>query len=154
MQEAEFKKALATMWKKWEQVHNPRLSKYAYQVVTLYCKISPLVLVDENRPSKPRKTYSARKYDKQLLYATSFQRQNMTLESRIMLEKEKIERLELTIARMKNKTGSNAHTQPKLFKSTSESEQKERNEVRRRKREERYMDKRMGSNISSRCFCG
>lgn len=148
-------KKVVKLWKLMEKKHHPRLSKYAYQVITIHCKIgAPPAMAKSRQTQKARHTYSVLEYQKLLQFAASFQKRNNNLEARITLEKEKTERLEATLARLKNKIHFNAQSDGELHQSRRSVNKSKSNWVSKNGWEDRWIRERMGSDDSGCSFCG
>lgn len=151
---ARIDKKVVKLWKLMEKKHNPRLSKYAYQVITIHCKIgAPTPMAKSRQTLKARPTYSILEYQKLLQFAASFQKRNKNLEARITLEKEKTERLEATMARLKNKVHLSAQSEGELHQSRLSVNKSRSKWVSKNDWEDRWIRERMGSDNTGCCFC-
>jgi len=148
-------KKIVKLWKLMEKKHHPRLSNYAYQVITIQCKIgSSSPLAKSRLTQKASDTYSVLEYQKLLQFAASIQKRNKNLEARITLEKAKTDRLEATMARLKNWTRSSAQSKGDLHKSSSAVNKRKRKWASKNGWEDHWIRERMGSEDSGCCFCG
>lgn len=152
---AGFDKKVVALWKLIEREHHPRLSKYAYQVITVHCKIGALPpMAKSQKTKKTRHTLNVLEYEKLLQLAAYFRSRNKNLEVRVKLEKEKTDRLETIIASLKNQGHFDAKSEGERHQSRSTVKKSKRKWANRQEWEDRWIHERMGSDGSGCCFCG
>jgi len=90
-----WKKTLAMAWKELEQKHNPKIHKYAYQVIALNCKASSDPEIQSGTSLGPEHFQYLKEY------MTSLKQKNVKLEERLKLANERTMKLERAVVSFK-----------------------------------------------------